>query len=695
MTTRVLIVDPDISFTVPIKRALEQSGDFAVSVFANGQAAVESAQRAAYDVAILDFEIGDVDLHGLIRELRQIQAGLFVLVSPRTGEHVAQLPTLDVQGSITKPYFARQLIPVMREALAAKARLAQKEQERRLDAVEASPALSPDKPAGIVEPAIQPDDTFNRLVREETAQSRAIQPADSVPAEPPIPENATIGDLVSGQPVKGAPPVPPDAVPEMESAPAEPEAPADEVPNLAAAALGAAEDDTVPLDRLASQTLAAKAAQEAATPVQPPSWAQQPIQDADQPTLVEPSVTREDTQPSRHIPVQRWSAPAGDTEPGGGVVQKRLESDKQSGGPVPAPDVPPMLDEPSFVAQVVEETPPEVPSMPPSAPTPTTTTELEPASMEEPAPPPTPAAMPTAVPAVQAADPVANLAVQLTQLSVGSSAQVTVLTRGGDLLASAGEMPPIAVAGVVVSINQAWQSATDDGNALVRFINIPGIGDYLLYSTRTVESMTLSMLFPAETPLRVIRQQAKQLLKALENVPERPALPAEPSAESQAATTLPSRPTDLRPPEGLREATPGVGPVAGEEAAPSPAEQPAPPRAEGPYSGYGFVWLPREPVIPDSVANMVVDWMTSVAAMHMWQIDGSEVQPAYVTVQISIPANETPSAAVEALMRETAVRANDPALWADAYYIVSPGRAVTQQEIANFMEYRRDAQDAA
>jgi hypothetical protein len=46
-------------------------------------------------------------------------------------------------------------------------------------------------------------------------------------------------------------------------------------------------------------------------------------------------------------------------------------------------------------------------------------------------------------------------------------------------------------------------------------------------------------------------------------------------------------------------------------------------------------------------------------------------------------------------MRETAARANDPALWADAYYIVAPGRAVTQQEIASFMEYRRDSQDAA
>jgi hypothetical protein len=238
------------------------------------------------------------------------------------------------------------------------------------------------------------------------------------------------------------------------------------------------------------------------------------------------------------------------------------------------------------------------------------------------------------------------------------------------------------VAGIIVSITQAWQGATDDGNALVRFINIPGVGDYLLYSTRTIESMTLSMLFPAETPLRVIRQQARQLIKALESVPEPP--PGEP----EASPTLPSRPTDLRPPDGLHDTV-----VESVEAA--PAAPILTPRAEGPFTGYAFVWLPRESVLKEDVAPVVLDWINGVAVAHLWMIDGVEVQPTYVAVQISIPANDTPTQTVETLMRETAARANDPALWADAYYIVSPGRAVTQQEIANFMEYRRDAQTAA
>jgi DNA-binding response OmpR family regulator len=683
MTTRILIVDPDIAFTVPIKQALEQSGDLSVSVFANGQAALESAQRTGYDVAILDFNVADIPLPNLIHELRQIQAGLFVLVSPRKAEHVAMLPQLDVQGSVTKPYFARQLIPVMREALSAKARLAQKELERRLDAAEGSTAA--DTTPRIVEPAVQPDDTFNRLVQQDTGKVLPVPPSDNVMAEAAIPENATIADLVSGQSASVAQPESPESLPEEEQVEAVPEAPAEPTPDLAAAALGAAEDDTVPLDLVALEALVKRTDQMFGAPTQLPPWARETPADADQPTLVEPAVTHEDTQPSSHIGIRWFVSPEGETEPGGGIVQQRLEADRQLPEPPPIPDpypeptVPPMLEEPSFVAKVVEEVPPEFSR--------STVTIPELANATEPAP--TPVNEASTLPAPEVPDSAAKLAVQLTQLSVESTAQITVLTRDGELLASAGQMPPTGVAGVVVTINQAWQGATDEGNALVRFINVPVAGDFLMYSIRTVESMTLSMLFPSETPLRVIRQQAKQLLKALESIPE-PA-PGAPS-ESQAATTLPSRPTDLRPPEGMPEAARSTEGIVEEAAA---AETPTPPRAEGLYTAYAFVWLPREAVIADGVANMLVDWINAVAAAHAWQLDGTEIQPAYVTVQISIGANEMPSAAVETLMRETAARANDPALWSEAYYIVAPGRAVTQQEIANFMEYRRDAQDAA
>jgi hypothetical protein len=171
----------------------------------------------------------------------------------------------------------------------------------------------------------------------------------------------------------------------------------------------------------------------------------------------------------------------------------------------------------------------------------------------------------------------------------------------------------------------------------------------------------------------MIRKQARDLLNALERVPEPPA-----DAVPQAAITLPSRPTDLRPPEGLRAAV---------------AESPAiePPRAEGPMTAYAFVWLPREGSLPADVTEMLVEWLLAVTRAHAWQLDGTDIQPTYVSTQVSIPANETPTATVETLLRETAERSGRESLWADAYYVVTPGRAVTQQEIAQFVEYMKSA----
>jgi DNA-binding NarL/FixJ family response regulator len=692
MTIRVLVIDPDIAFTVPVKRALEQSGDYVVNVFASGRAAVELLQREAQDVVIVDFGIDDMDLPGLIRALRDIQPGLFILASPRSKEQVAQLPALDVQGSITKPYFARQLAPVIREAVAAKARLAKKEQERRAD-VEQPPVSVPESAGPVVsEPTIQPDDTFRRLVAGPTP---AMSPQSAID-EPPIPEHATIRELVSGQADVPAAGAPPDTLPEQSPLPV-----AEPIPDLAVMALSAAADDTVPLEQLSLHAFIERVDQDAPLP----AWVRQTAENADLPTLVGPaaSVRASATGAQPVPPSARASTPeppvtAGDTQPGGGIVQRKLETDRErvhvppfSEPPGAAPGTLDSGEEPSFVAGIPDNppptafppTPPESSARPPSEPQPESQAEAQPQLTAQPEVP-----TEARTEAETRPEPVAaTLAVQLTQLTVDSTAQATVLTRGGELLASAGQLAQTAINGLVASISQAWQGASDDGNALIRFIHLPGAGDYLLYSTRTIERMTLSMLFPAETPLRIIRQQARNLLKALESVPEPPA------EEVEAARTLPSRPTGLRAPEGLREAVGAAGAESAAEAV--AAAPPAPPRAEGPYAAYSFVWLPRADIISPETSGILLEWVNAIAAAHSWQVQGYEIQPTYVSLQVSIPANETPTATVETLMQETAARADDPSLWAEAYYIVAPGRAVTQQEIASFMEYQRDSQDAA
>lgn len=195
MTVKVLIVDPDISFTVPIKRALEISGDYKVNVFASAQAALELLMRDEHDVAIVDFRVEDVELPLLVEAMREIQPWLFILASPRNADEIARLAGLDIQGSITKPYFARQLGPVIREAALTRARGAHQSAVHARDLDDQ------------LEPALRPDDTFEEMVAtlRLPEEPTAADPRTLL-AEPLIPDDATVRDLVSAPPAPEVPP---------------------------------------------------------------------------------------------------------------------------------------------------------------------------------------------------------------------------------------------------------------------------------------------------------------------------------------------------------------------------------------------------------------------------------------------------------------------------------------------------------
>ncbi len=465
----------------------------------------------------------------------------------------------------------------------------------------------------------------------QTGKGQPVQAESSTIAEPNIDEDATIRELVSGQSTSVS--TAPSTIPEAET----PES------AVARLALDIASDDTILMEDVTLPKFIGRLEEEMSD-----TGASRPV-----PAWVEPVISSEDTQPSERLRVAMLVPP--------------LPEDTQSTGE---------LEQPEQTAQVDEEI--------------TDSPVMEPESVE-----PEPQEQLVAVAVDDEMPPVAALAVQLTQLSVDLASEVTLVTRGDTLVASAGDLPPIALAGVVDTINAMWEGSSDDASSFVRFIHVPGLGDYLLYSTPTTDEMILSMLFPAETPLKVIRKQARELMTALESVPDQP-------SESEAARTLLSRPTDPFPPQGLREAiaaeTEGeMGAESAEEAIPAdePTAEPQSPRAEGPYTAYAFVWLPRHDPLDPDLATSLLGWIDSIAKGHVWQLEGTDIQSAYVSVQVSIPANETPTATVEALMQETSVNAGKDDLWADAYYIVAPGRAVTEQEIASFMEYRRDAQDAA
>ena len=705
MTINVLIVDPDIAFTVPIKRALEISGDYKVNVFASGKPALEVLERDPHDVAILDFGLPDIALPDLIEGMRRVQPWIFILVSPRTPEEIDQAPNLDIQGSITKPYFARQLGPVIREAALARARLANRE---RPPAPPKSALADSEAETPVGSPAFRPDDTFQQMIA-------TLDPAGTLG----MPEGATIRDMMGGLMADSPAPeaadagmteqhapeapnaldreVPPVSIPE--SLPEAPRNSARDAALMAEMALEVADDATVPLDRL-PEALARRV--ETLPPAdRPPLPPWIPADTPDQPTLVGDAYPDEylhgpsfvSSLPAEPLPAPEPPPPAAsapveveETIPLHRPAKTPPEPEEDEGveddlsltfaGLLPAEERP---DDPVFGPEVAA-----------SALTPGGELSAQPAESEAAQRPPR-AFQP------QGADAVASLALQLTQLSVELAAQFTLLSRAGAIVAMAGTLPERDVQALLSEIGHIWEgessAAAGQRPARFRYVQLPSGGDFLLYSARTVENMALTMLFPGDVPLKLIRKQAAQLLGLLERVPEPPAdSRAEPEAEAEAARTLLSRPTELRPPEGLHEAAQGLG-----TAAPTIEETPqtAPiVGTEGSLASFSFVWLPRRDELPAEIVGLLPGWLEDIAVGHGWQLDGTQVQPAYVAAQVRLPADVSAAVGAEVFMRETAVHADDTMLWAEASYVVTPAREISDQEIAGLIEFRRESPGA-
>jgi DNA-binding response OmpR family regulator/REP element-mobilizing transposase RayT len=279
---------------------------------------------------------------------------------------------------------------------------------------------------------------------------------------------------------------------------------------------------------------------------------------------------------------------------------------------------------------------------------------------------------------------IAQAAVRLTQFALESSAQATLLSREGRLLASAGDLPEAAIHSLFKVVDETWQTKTGS-DSLIRFVTLPDVGEFLLYSVVVENGLALSMIFSADTPVRAIRRQARRLSESLALVPEPP-----------AAQTLPSRPTDLQPPAGLRAA------IADQDLVPEDARAPVRPvhtEAAGPYTGYTCLWLLHDPgqELPGEIAPELSAWIQAIAREQQWSIDTLDIRPDYVLMSLNVPQKLPPDDAIMRLMTETARLSaeqypdwiGDQPLWADGYYLTAPPRPLTEREIARFMTYQR------
>jgi REP element-mobilizing transposase RayT len=102
----------------------------------------------------------------------------------------------------------------------------------------------------------------------------------------------------------------------------------------------------------------------------------------------------------------------------------------------------------------------------------------------------------------------------LTRLTLESSAQAALITRGDSLWAYAGQLSQGAAKELAVAVTRHWDGQR--GSDLLRFVRLEATkAEHMLYATRLADDVVLALVFDAETPFSTIRTQAGQLVNRL------------------------------------------------------------------------------------------------------------------------------------------------------------------------------------
>ena len=126
----------------------------------------------------------------------------------------------------------------------------------------------------------------------------------------------------------------------------------------------------------------------------------------------------------------------------------------------------------------------------------------------------------------------------LTRLTLESSAQAALITRGDNLWAYAGQLSQSAAKELAVAVTRHWDGQR--GSDLLRFVRLEATkAEHMLYATRLADDVVLALVFDAETPFSTIRTQAGQLVNRLSTqtseVVEAPAVQKPPPASYDAS----------------------------------------------------------------------------------------------------------------------------------------------------------------
>ena len=121
MPPRILVVDRNEAFATMLQDLLVAEGGYHVEITHTGGSALSRLQQTDFDLTIVDVDLdsGDMGYQALIRQVRQVQPSMRLMLIPLMGEQLsAEARQFDIQGTLSKPFFADDLLPNIEDALA-------------------------------------------------------------------------------------------------------------------------------------------------------------------------------------------------------------------------------------------------------------------------------------------------------------------------------------------------------------------------------------------------------------------------------------------------------------------------------------------------------------------------------------------------------------------------------------------------
>jgi len=117
---KILVVDRNEAFATMLEQMLETNGRYEVEVAHTGSGALALLRQSQFDLAIIDMDLDrkDMGYRDLILSVRQLEPTMRLMVIPMMGEDLPpETRQLDIQGTLSKPFFVDDLLPNVKEAL--------------------------------------------------------------------------------------------------------------------------------------------------------------------------------------------------------------------------------------------------------------------------------------------------------------------------------------------------------------------------------------------------------------------------------------------------------------------------------------------------------------------------------------------------------------------------------------------------